>query len=94
MKKLTDAFSRNLFQQIIEEVIALRYSWLGFNIKLCLSTNDYQPELKVYEESSSIESYYMYSITSVARTLMARLPRLFRTRSWAPRKNPIAADLG
>ena len=33
-----------------------------------------------------------YSRTSVARTLMARLPRLFRTRPWVPWKNPIAAD--
>ena len=28
-----------------------------------------------------------YSRTSVARTLMARLPWLLRTRSWAPKKN-------
>ena len=34
-----------------------------------------------------------YSRTSVARTLMTRLPRLFRTRSCVPRKNPLAADL-
>ena len=34
-----------------------------------------------------------YSRTSVARTLMARLPRLFRTRSWVPWKNPKAADV-
>ena len=33
-----------------------------------------------------------YSRTSVARTLMARLPRLFQTRSLVPKKNPIAAD--
>ena len=37
----------------------------------------------------------IYSGTSVARTLMARLPRLFRTRSLlVPRKNPLIADLG
>ena len=36
----------------------------------------------------------LYSRTSMARTLMARLPRLFRTRSRVPRKNPLAADLG
>ena len=35
-----------------------------------------------------------YCRTSVARTLMARLPRLFRTRSAVPWKNPTAADLG
>ena len=35
-----------------------------------------------------------YNRTSEARKLMARLPRLFRTRSYVPRKNPIAADLG
>ena len=35
-----------------------------------------------------------YSRTSVARTLMARLPRLFRTRSSVPKENPLAADLG
>ena len=31
--------------------------------------------------------------TSLARTLMARLPWLFRTRACVPRKNPIVADL-
>ena len=35
-----------------------------------------------------------YSRASVARTLMARLLRLFRTRSGVPWKNPIAADWG
>ena len=36
-----------------------------------------------------------YSRTSVARTLMAHLPRLFRTCSWVSwKKNPIAADVG
>ena len=30
---------------------------------------------------------FKYSIASVARTLMDRLPWLFRTRSWVPRKN-------
>ena len=36
----------------------------------------------------------IYSRTSVARTPMARLPRLFRTRSWVPNiKNTIAADM-
>ena len=40
--------------------------------------------------------YPAYSRASVSRTLMARLPRLFRSRSWVPRKNPIhvAADFG
>ena len=33
-----------------------------------------------------------YSRTSMARTLMARLPRLFRTEFL--RNNPLAADLG
>ena len=38
--------------------------------------------------------YVKYSRTSVARTLMARLPPLFRTGSWAPyKKHPIAADI-
>ena len=36
----------------------------------------------------------MYSRTSVAPTLMARLSQLFRTCSGVPRKYPIAADLG
>ena len=46
--------------------------------------------------SEDFPSYFchIYSRTSVARTLMARLPRLFRTRSFVPRKNPLAADLG
>ena len=35
-----------------------------------------------------------YSRGSEAWTLMARLPQLFQTCSWVPRKNPIAADLG
>ena len=36
----------------------------------------------------------MYSRTSVARTLMARLPQLLRTRSRVPnKKNPTAADI-
>ena len=35
-----------------------------------------------------------YSRTSMARTLMARLPWLFRTSFSVPWKNPIAADLG
>ena len=30
----------------------------------------------------------------MARTLKARLPRLSRTCSWVPWKNPISADLG
>ena len=30
----------------------------------------------------------------MARTLMARLPRLFQTRYSVPGKNPIAADFG
>ena len=34
-----------------------------------------------------------YSRTSFARTLMTRLPRLFRTRSFVPWKNSIAAKL-
>ena len=29
----------------------------------------------------------LYSRTSVARTLMARIPRLLRTRSWVPLKD-------
>ena len=34
----------------------------------------------------------IYSKASVARTLMAHLPRLFRTDSQVPWKNPITAD--
>ena len=42
-----------------------------------------------------LQEYGKYSRTSMARTLMARLPRLFRTRSRVPlEKNPLAADLG
>ena len=38
--------------------------------------------------------YCMYSRTSVARTLMARLLQLLRTRSRVPnKKNPTAADI-
>ena len=36
----------------------------------------------------------MYSKTSVARTLMPRLPGLFRSRSLVPRKKTLAGDLG
>ena len=46
-----------------------------------------------YQNKYSL-SQYAYSRTLVARTLMARLPRLFRTRSQVPEKNSIAADLG
>ena len=35
-----------------------------------------------------------YRKTSVARTLMARLPRLFRTRSWVPRKKSLGCRFG
>ena len=35
-----------------------------------------------------------YSRTSIAGTLMARLPRLFRTHSCVARKNPWAVELG
>ena len=35
-----------------------------------------------------------YSRPSVAGTLVARLPQLFRTRSWVLGTNPIATDLG
>ena len=35
-----------------------------------------------------------YSRTSVARTLMARLPRLFRTRSWVLRKTSHSSRVG
>ena len=35
-----------------------------------------------------------YSRTSMPRTLMARLPRLFRTRSSVPWKILTAADIG
>ena len=41
-----------------------------------------------------VNVYSTYNRTSVARALMARLPRLFRTRSWVPLKNPKTADLG
>ena len=34
-----------------------------------------------------------HSRTSVARTLIARLPRLFQTRSLVLKKHPIAADI-
>ena len=51
-------------------------------MKCCVQWNP------VYDCKRSI-----YSRTSMARTLMARLVRPFRTRSRVPRKNPIAADL-
>ena len=35
-----------------------------------------------------------YSRTSMTWTLLARLPPLFRTRSWVSWKNSVAADLG
>ena len=47
------------------------------------------------KKSQVLMSYInIYSRTSVARTLMAHLPWLFRTRLWVPSKNLIAADLG
>ena len=35
-----------------------------------------------------------YSRTSMARTRMARLPRLFRNRSWVPRKKSLGCRFG
>ena len=49
-----------------------------------------EPTLFSYWRSFSMQ----YSRTPIARTLMARLPRLFRIRSWVPRKKSLAADLG
>ena len=47
-------------------------------------------QIKIAADHSLISGSYMfprnYSRTSMARTLMAHLPRLFRTRSWVPRK--------
>ena len=40
----------------------------------------------------TFQEVQLYSRTSVAGTLMARLPQLFRTRSWGPRKKTLAAD--
>ena len=39
-------------------------------------------------------SLCFYSRTSMARTLMARLPRLFRTCSWVPKKNSYNCRVG
>ena len=41
-----------------------------------------------------ISTFLYYSRTSVAPLLMARLPRLFRTRPLVARKSPLAADFG
>ena len=40
-----------------------------------------------------LKSKVEYSRTSVARTLMARTPRTFRTRSLVPRKNSVTAGI-
>ena len=43
---------------------------------------------------SFFQILYMYSRTSVARTLMARLPGLSRTCSWVPRKKSHSCRFG
>ena len=52
-----------------------------------LLVNDIK-KLSPDEQTSSLEYFHNivcnYSRISMARTLIARLPRLFRTRSWAP----------
>ena len=41
---------------------------------------------KKKKKKKNTERFSNYSRPSVARTRMARLPRLFQTRSWAPGK--------
>ena len=56
------------------------------NIKNCL--------WRFKSNSDRLALITAYSRTSVARTLMTRLPRQFRIRSWVPWKKHIATDLG
>ena len=50
-------------------------------------------EGKIPSSDRISQHWFRYSRTSMARTLMARLQWLFRTLSWVPWKNLIAADL-
>ena len=72
--------SQNLNFLADEAVLVLRYltCW-----EICLQTvdNNILPSF-----STGIRHIYTYSRTSVARTLKARLPWLFRTRAGVPRK--------
>ena len=60
---------------------------------LCLKLKE-RTQRELWADRKSSHILHIYSRTSMARTLMARLPWLFRTRSWVPRKSFIAADLG
>ena len=53
---------------------------------LCLVASYWLLSLYVKNKTS------IYSRTSVARTLMARLLRLFRTRWWVPKKNCLSCS--
>ena len=57
-----------------------------------LESVSHLPSVHVY--SLFMKSWYIYSRTSMARTLMARLPRLVRTRSWVPWKKIHSCRFG
>ena len=72
---------------MVQQMFRSAYASVQSGESLCLFTQTMYGSLAILINT-------IYSRTSMARTLMARLPRLFRTRSWVPWKNPIAADLG
>ena len=64
---------------------------------LCVTDTIFWFLLDDFPDSRGKHSYiwkYIYSRTSMARTLMAHLPWLFRTCYWVTWKNPISSDLG
>ena len=66
--------------------------WVFYNNDFCLKLKPIQLRYFVLSEMIAIDC--RYSRTSVARELMAPLPRLFRTRSGVPRKKVLCCRFG
>ena len=67
--------------QNIFDIRGSAYSSISFEITIVNYFSIYFTTLPLTYVSSNNHNF---SRSSVARTLMARLPRLFRTRSWVP----------
>ena len=101
---LFDTIALNVRIQLLFDTIALNVRTKLCSSSICrLSPNTANRVVIVesrpvhYSRAVIIGNYdfsLIYSRTSVARTLMTRLPQLFQTRSQAPWKNPETADLG
>ena len=72
---------------VSEKIIFLSILFLFFRILVSMETNENEQWTKniwvmlVYSRNISVKVLSNYSRTLMARTLMALLPRLFRTRS-------------